>query len=477
MAQMDARIILAGQAPDVAGSAMNGVQLAQGINDTRRTNTLAQLYQDQGAAMLAGDQGALNALAGIDPAAALGFKGTLQSQQFAQNAEGRAAENHKLALADRVTKMSAAEAAAESEAYAKALEAATMIQTPEQWDAFMAAKGLTDLVGQFDNRDFVIAEAIGVKELLDARAGMKGPADEYKVVGNQLYVIPGDGSPPRVVGTGQTPGAAFEVQTPDGVTLRYGATGLSAGDSGPVPAGQNPDTSATARNPDTLGKEITKADVEYLAAERTKARDAEDMEGLATQIEVLSDRVGYTGPGGEAYGRVDDLIGVLPGDEGARGAFRSLGTEIQLAFTAKTKGAITEREMALFKSASPNLAARPEANALIAQILRAGSQRVQTRATFMEEWANKRGGMQGAEAAWDEYMRANPIIVENGDSIAVNPEGNWREYIGRTTQTDLTPQTILGMTIEQLNGLDVSTMTLEQVDAAQRRYEQLRATQ
>lgn len=469
--QMDPRIILAGQSPDIAGSAMNGIALGSGINDVRQTNALRNLYQEQGAGMIAGDQNALDALAGFDPGAALGMRNSL-------NAESRAAESHQAAIADRVARMTQQEAAASAEALRRGIETAVLIEDPETWDAFMAQNGFDDFVGTFENREQVLAQVMGLTELIEAEKGLNdirgGGKPEYKVVGNQLYVIPADGSMPRPVGSGEASGAAFEVQTPDGVTLRYGATGLPTAGGGPIPAGQNPDTSATPRDSEKLSEKLSEADVAYLSVEREKARAAEDLESVATQMETIIPRVGYTGPGGEAYAFMDDtLMGALPGDSAARGAFTSLSTEARLTFTEKTKGAVSDAEMATFKAAVPSLTTRPEGNKLIAQVLRAGAARVQTRANFMEEWANKRGGMQGAEAAWDEYMRANPIIVDSVSGLQVQPEGNWREVIGRTAQVDLNPQTILGMTIDQLNGLDVSTMTLEQVDAAQRRYDQL----
>ncbi|WP_217354813.1 phage tail tip lysozyme [Ruegeria atlantica] len=286
----------------------------------------------------------------------------------------------------------------------------------------------------------------------------------FKVVGNQLYDLAAEGGP-AVVGTSQrTPG--FSVTTPDGTTVTHGWQGNT-------PPGQNGNTTATPRNPGQLGKELSKKDAAALEEINNAARTATDIESLATQLETIASQVGYTGPGGELYGRVDDIVGFLPGDSGARGAFKSLAMEAQLTFTEKTKGAITDREMGMFRAAVPNLGQTQEGNMAIAQVMKAGAARAQTRAAFFENWARKHGSLEGAQEVWSEYMRDNPLIAEEGNGIKANPEGDWQSYLNRQPAMSYTPESILQMDLNQLSMVPVEKMTGPQLDALERRFQEL----
>ena len=72
---LDPRIILAGQAPDTMGAFAGGLQTGAMQSQIGRQNALADLYRTQGAGIMAGDTGALNALAGVLHLAWLGREG------------------------------------------------------------------------------------------------------------------------------------------------------------------------------------------------------------------------------------------------------------------------------------------------------------------------------------------------------------------------------------------------------------------
>jgi len=59
------------------------------------------------------------------------------------------------------------------------------VQTPEQWDALMQQLGEGDLVGQFENRDVIIAGALGLKEALAAQKGPDPLSPEGKFAADQ----------------------------------------------------------------------------------------------------------------------------------------------------------------------------------------------------------------------------------------------------------------------------------------------------
>ncbi|UWR32227.1 hypothetical protein K3759_09625 [Sulfitobacter sp. W027] len=79
---LDPRIILAGTQPDFVNVLARSNEAAQQKNEFQRTNALNSLYQEQGPQIAAGDQNALNALAGFDPKAALGVQSARQNMRI-----------------------------------------------------------------------------------------------------------------------------------------------------------------------------------------------------------------------------------------------------------------------------------------------------------------------------------------------------------------------------------------------------------
>ncbi|MCL6286014.1 D-alanyl-D-alanine carboxypeptidase family protein [Ruegeria sp. 2012CJ41-6] len=260
-----------------------------------------------------------------------------------------------------------------------------------------------------------------------------------------------------------------------GTSLQVGADGsVSFNDGVPViPGGQSPMTTNSPRDGGKLAQELSKGDAATLNEVGEAARTATQLESLANQLEVITPQLGYTGPGGGFYGAVDDMVGFLPGDSGARGAFKSLAMEAQLSFTEKTKGAITDREMAMFKAAVPNLGQTPEANRMISQVMQAGAQRVQARAAFFENWARVHGSLEGAQEVWGAYMRDNPLLAEGSGGLTVNPEGGWNSYLNRKPAMSYTPEGIMQMGRDEVGMVPIERLTGPQIDALERRMQQL----
>lgn len=75
-------IILAGQQPDFLGTIDRANSAAARSTEMTRQNKLNQLYQTQGAGIMAGDQNALNALAQYDPQAAMGVQQTYRDNRI-----------------------------------------------------------------------------------------------------------------------------------------------------------------------------------------------------------------------------------------------------------------------------------------------------------------------------------------------------------------------------------------------------------
>lgn len=166
---LDPSIILAGQPVNVLGAMAAGNQVAAQTNEMRRQNALAQLYKEQGAGILAGDQGALNALAGQDPMAALNVQATQQGMRMRELEMSTARENARLRAMELSASMDARTKAAEAAQLESALAAATQIGDEATWDAYMS-KNSPDLVGQFGQKDMLIASAMGVADALKMNA-------------------------------------------------------------------------------------------------------------------------------------------------------------------------------------------------------------------------------------------------------------------------------------------------------------------
>lgn len=400
-------------------------------------NAMQSFIGQNGQAIMAGDQNALGQLAGFG-AEGLGMAMNVQSnvevradraynRTRQEKEDARADQEFQLRLEEHAMSLSKEQAAAEAAAYANAASIAASAQTAQEWDRLARENGAPELVGQFGKKDEIVWKLKTTSERLAALEPAT-PADEY-----QRYVAEETAAgrkPLDRIGYEQAKkGKGFSVTTPDGTTIEYGGSAGTA-------MGQNPAATATPRDPARLARNLSDADTAEITRNRELAAAAGDLESIAGQMEVLAPRLGYTGPFGNVYGAVDDMVGVLPGESGPRGAFRSLATEAQLTFTAKTKGAITDREMASFSAAVPGLTQTKEGNAAIAQVLRAGAQRVQARAQFMEEYAAKKGSLEGAQAAWQNFMNANPIITEGeAGNIVVRGDGDWRPYL----EGDLTP--------------------------------------
>jgi len=177
---MDAGIILGGQQPDILGAMDKGRAMAESQIGLNRQNALAELYRTQGAQIAAGDQGALNALAGFDPNASLGIQSNrlgLQAQQ--QDLEFSAEKMQMLrdeskreaaaALQAQAATLTKEQLAQEQQALSEALSGgAFFYQNKDKagYDAFLASKGLDPAEFPFEAFPAHAASVEGVLEAM-----------------------------------------------------------------------------------------------------------------------------------------------------------------------------------------------------------------------------------------------------------------------------------------------------------------------
>ena len=259
---MDARIILAGQPVDLVGAMRQGNAAAIETNALRQNNQLTDLYRQQGAGLLAGDQGAMNALAGVDPGLAMGFKA--DQQAYAQNNRKMEILNaeEKRVIEDRAALMTAAERAAAAAEIEDAVKMGMAIPDAATWDQTMAQVA-PEMVGQFGNRQALAFKYMSVAEVMKASqapdptegapsgymwtdprnrgAGVTPlpgveakPADDY---GRYVQEETAAGRQPldRISYAQALKGAGFEVISPDGTVIRQGG---AAGAGGKATEGQ-----------------------------------------------------------------------------------------------------------------------------------------------------------------------------------------------------------------------------------------------
>lgn len=489
--RMNALIPMQAQGVDVVGSMARGAQARGQMQQAQTQNALTQFMQEQGPALARGEQGAIDGYARFDPAGAFDMRSQInEAARVAQerataaaeklNAEQRAAEeaniNRILSIVGTAYRQGPEAIEAAKAQYGQALAQANIDPTQLTYDTIPLF--VAGLVGAKN----------GLKAGLDASEALqpKGPdwraaspeeAARYGAQAGQINDKTGEFKrTPLDRGMSVTVGENGEVQFTQGPGV-----GMQAG----VPSGQNPAGTATPRQGATLSKELSKDDADFISSMRNAANAATDLKSLATQMLTVQPDVGYTGPGGELVGRLDDLataVGapdlVSEGNAGARGAFTSMSMEARLSFTEKTKGAITDREMADFKAAAPGMLQTQEGNQMIAEVMRAGAARVQTRAAFYENWARKHGSLEGAQEVWNEYMDDNPIISRGNDGgLMVNEEGEWIGYLNRQPVHTYTPAKIATMSAAELAQIPIEKLNEAQITALENRFNQLEGVQ
>ena len=195
--QMDNRVILAGEPVNALGSFMGGQQAAQQTRQFQQQNALADLYQTQGAGIMAGDANALNALAGIDPQAAMGIKNQQQGLAMDQERLNMARASAAREAAAWAQSQDQATVAAERDKLATGLKGAAYFHAQGDqagYMAFLQQNGLDPKEYPFEQFPAFAAAAEGVLEAWQAftpkqdafRAATPEEAAQYGASGGQF---------------------------------------------------------------------------------------------------------------------------------------------------------------------------------------------------------------------------------------------------------------------------------------------------
>ena len=187
-----------------------------------------------------------------------------------------------------------------------------------------------------------------------------------------------------------------------------------------------------------------KAGLKALEKGRSNLASAEKLYADLNDMSNALTKVSNTG-----YGILSSpLSAILPGGDtrADRQAVSSLGLNIQMGFTSQTKGAISDKEMAMFKGATPGLNQTPEANRKIINAMLAGTQRVKQKELFKEAWFNKYGHLQGAEKMWSKFLKQAPII-DKDFNVNQGNISNWQGFL----DPNILPQAFIPSQVPQLN--------------------------
>lgn len=181
-------IILQGRGPDVLGAMGQGNALAQQTFDMQRQGDMQRLYREQGVGIAAGEPTAINALAGMDPMAAMGVQRDRLNMDIARRNDGRADQQLQMQqqqmgrqtevqdrewqfrMQEYARGLSAEDAAAQAAQVEDAVKMGLGIQDAQTWDQMMAQQA-PELVGQFDQRDALAQRYMSVAEILKQQAG------------------------------------------------------------------------------------------------------------------------------------------------------------------------------------------------------------------------------------------------------------------------------------------------------------------
>lgn len=231
---MDPNIILSGQSVDVLGAMSRGNQLASQVQQSQDQNALRGLYRSQGANILAGKPQALNALAGLDPMAAMDVQSTQQGMRAREMELQTAYDNAKMRAAELAASMDATTRQAEAARLEQGLSgAAFFYQKGDRagYEAFLAQQGLDP--AQFPFEAFP-AHAATVKGAMDAlkaftpeqptwRPATPQEAAGYGAAGGQINAQTGEFKPIN-------PPSGMTFQTsPDGTVTMVQGPGVTVG--------------------------------------------------------------------------------------------------------------------------------------------------------------------------------------------------------------------------------------------------------
>jgi hypothetical protein len=149
-----------------------------------------------------------------------------------------------------------------------------------------------------------------------------------------------------------------------------------------------------------MARRLSSQDQAYLSDQRTAAQQAADAERASQRFLELNQKQG-TGQ-----------IFAVPGISEITGAFNPAMSEMEAltnrmapALRQPGSGAMSDKDVAMFKKSIPNPNFPGPTNQRLAQGISQGAQRQRNYVSFLERYAQQNGTIIGAQEAWDRAQR------------------------------------------------------------------------
>lgn len=159
-----------------------------------------------------------------------------------------------------------------------------------------------------------------------------------------------------------------------------------------------------AQRGDGARDRVTEAyDKDALNAAKDARQRAQVFSSAAQQFMTLNQRqdTGITAPVGKMF-------------SGDLQAMDALTNQIAPMMRQPGSGAVSDKDMAIFMTSVPNIGTGRQANTAIALAMVEAGKNAAGYADFLERTYQQRGTTMGADAAWQQYLNANPIYDAKG---------------------------------------------------------------
>jgi hypothetical protein len=167
------------------------------------------------------------------------------------------------------------------------------------------------------------------------------------------------------------------------------------------------------------------------------------------------------------FGRAADFFGVDPeqlglGDTASGESIKAAANKLaQLSRAGSGEGTtlagqMSDKDVEFLIASNASVGKTSRGNKLIMQFQRRGAERVIEKRDFFENWLNENGNLKGANSAWSKFERQNPLFTDED-----------RAALSASTRS---PKQ---MSIEELTGLDVTTLSVDEIREAEARFKEL----
>lgn len=183
---------------------------------------------------------------------------------------------------------------------------------------------------------------------------------------------------------------------------------------------------------------LAATDSKYISEARTAAQQLTNALPLVNRFVALNEEVNTGGALG---------VGLVSGPASLFSPkiaeMKAITDRLTPAMRQGMPGAASDRDVAMFQSATVGLGKPGPANQSVAAAMKAATKRQQDYVAYLEDYARKNGSLLGAQEEWDAYAAANPMFNDQGSGVLkLNKTEPWRQYFGEapTSRQDQAPK-------------------------------------